>query len=291
MQNKILLVGTISNVAKTITKELSIILNALSSFDEIDVFLVESDSTDNTLNILKKIQKKDSRITFISKGNLNQKLPNRVNRIAYCREVYVDYIKNNYQFKKWQYVAVADIDGMNWKLSKKGIESCFNSTRDWDGIMANQRFGYYDIYALRADGWVENDCFLELQAVKNSVPTPKLGKFKIINFIRLYKHYDKFRKITIYKHMRILRRKNGFVPVKSAFGGFAIYKVDVLLNSSYKSNDYCQSEHVNFHLLNASKLRKFFINPALINNNFNLYNLNRFGIIRFLREIKKHFNL
>ena len=49
MDRKLLLVGVISNVSKTIEKELRIVLKSLSSFDDITIFLVESDSTDNTL--------------------------------------------------------------------------------------------------------------------------------------------------------------------------------------------------------------------------------------------------
>ena len=287
MSGAILLVGTISNVASTIERELKVILRALGSFKNIEIFLVESDSSDNTLEVLRKIQKKDSRLTFISKGHLRQQFPNRIERIAYCREVYVEFVKSNYQARRWSFVAVADIDGMNFKLSKKGIKSCFDAKLEWDGMMANQRYGYYDIYALRADGWVNYDCFSRLQELKNSVSPPKMGKLKIINFIKLYIHFDNLRRIAIYKNMRILRSKNGFVPVISAFGGFAIYKTDVLLTSSYKSNDYQHSEHVNFHSLNSSKRRRFFINPSLINNNFNVYNINKHGAIRILREMKK----
>jgi len=291
MRNKILLVGTISNVASTIERELRIIFEALSSFKEIEIFLVESDSIDNTLEILRKLQKKDSRLTFVSKGKLNQLLPNRIERIAYCREVYVEFIKGNHQTKEWDFVAVADIDGMNFKLSKKGIESCFKERLEWDGIMANQKYGYYDIYALRAGGWVEYDCFAELKALKKSVAPPKLGSSKIINFVKLFIHYDKLRKRAIYRHMKILRATDGLIPVTSAFGGFAIYKTEILLTSSYKSNNYHQSEHVNFHSSNSSTQRRFFINPSLINNNFNAYNLNRYGAVRFLREIKKHLKI
>ena len=56
MDKSILLVGTVSNVAKTIEKELRIVCKALSVFDYVKIYLVESDSTDNTVEILKKIK-------------------------------------------------------------------------------------------------------------------------------------------------------------------------------------------------------------------------------------------
>ena len=47
MLSNILLVGTVSNVAKTIEKELETVIKALGCFDKIEIFLVESDSSDN----------------------------------------------------------------------------------------------------------------------------------------------------------------------------------------------------------------------------------------------------
>jgi glycosyltransferase involved in cell wall biosynthesis len=163
MNRKILLVGTVSNVAKTIEKELKVVLKALSVFDSVEVFLVESDSTDNTVKILDKIKLDNSNFRFITLGKLKDEYPNRIERIAYCRNVYVKYIRENNDIFKWDYIAIADLDGMNFKLSKKFISSCFITEFNWDGVMANQRFGYYDIYALRAKDWVEQDCFYELE--------------------------------------------------------------------------------------------------------------------------------
>ena len=170
MSGGILLVGTISNVASTIERELKVILRALGSFKNIEIFLVESDSSDNTLEVLRKIQKKDSRLTFISKGHLRQQFPNRIERIAYCREVYVEFVKNNYQARRWSFIAVADIDGMNFKLSKKGIKSCFDAKLEWDGIMANQRYGYYDIYALRHADWSSCNCSEQQLNLEQNLP-------------------------------------------------------------------------------------------------------------------------
>jgi hypothetical protein len=169
MDRKLLLVGVISNVSKTIEKELRIVLKSLSSFDDITIFLVESDSNDETVQILKNIQSTTQNFSFVSKGKLSKILPNRIERIAFCRNVYVDFIRNNYKKYLWGHVAVADLDGMNFKINKKGIDSCFKVNKKWDGLMANQPYGYYDIYALRASGWVEYDCFLELSKVRKKV--------------------------------------------------------------------------------------------------------------------------
>ena len=96
MTQKILLVGVISGVGKTLERELKIVLKSLSSFETIHIFLVESDSNDDTVRVLKKIQSSNQNFTYISKGQLSAKLPNRVERIAFCRNIYVDFIRDNY---------------------------------------------------------------------------------------------------------------------------------------------------------------------------------------------------
>ena len=92
MNKKILLVGTVSNVAKTIEKELKVVLKALSLFDLVQVFLVESDSTDETVKILEKIALKNRNFEFIALEKLKNKYPHRIARIAYCRNIYIKYM-------------------------------------------------------------------------------------------------------------------------------------------------------------------------------------------------------
>jgi glycosyltransferase involved in cell wall biosynthesis len=287
MNKKILLAGTVSNVAKTIEKELRVVLKALSVFDFVEVFLVESDSTDETVKILEKVASNNNNFKFIAMGMLKDKYPHRITRIAYCRNIYIKYIRDNNAISKWDYVAVADLDGMNFKLKKKGIQSCFETNIDWDGIMANQRFGYYDLYALRASDWVEGDCFEELEIVKKNTTPPKQSRYKCLNFFRNFRHFDKLRKLLIYDRMKVLPKKSGFIKVQSAFGGFAIYKSDIFLVNNYDTNSKVKivSEHINFNTNLAGM--KFYINPQLINNNLNIYNINKIQILRFGRELRK----
>jgi|688.fasta_scaffold112891_3 hypothetical protein len=287
MNKKILLVGTISNVAKTIEKELKVILKALSVFDSVQVFLVESDSIDETVKVLEKIALNNRNFEFVALEKLKIKYPNRIARIAYCRNIYVKFIRDNYATSNWDYVAVADLDGMNFKLRKKGIRSCFNTNIDWDGVMANQRFGYYDIYALRAPGWVEEDCFISINRDKKLSKPPNISKITLMNFLVQFKYFDKFRRNYIYDKMKVLTKTNLFLKVDSAFGGLAIYKPKVFLNSLYSTDRGNQSEHVYFHTTANNANHFFYINPKLINNWFNSYNLNKFYFIRFIREFVK----
>jgi hypothetical protein len=285
MNKKILLVGTVSNVAKTIEKELKVVLKALSVFDSVQVFLVESDSADKTVKILEKIALKNKNFQFIALEKLKNIYPNRIARIAYCRNVYVKHIRDNNTISKWDYVAVADLDGMNFKLRKKGIQSCFETNIDWDGVMANQKRGYYDIYALRANNWIDKDCFEELQQLKKSFTRPKKLNFALIDFLIQFSHHDRLRKMSIYRHMRIIPVESNLIKVKSAFGGFAIYKTHIFFNNKYSPEFRGKkvSEHIPFHMENKTE-ENFYINPKMLNNYFNTYNINRYKMIRFLRS-------
>jgi glycosyltransferase involved in cell wall biosynthesis len=287
MDKRILLVGTVSNVGKTIEKELRVVCKALSVFDFVKIYLVESDSTDNTVEILEKIKLAKTNFDFTSLGTLKEKIPHRIERIAHCRNYYVEYFRTKHQTSNFDYVAVADLDGMNFRINKRGIKSCFDSNIQWSGMMANQKFGYYDIYALRAPGWVESDCFNDLRKAKEFSVPPRLSKWLFLNFLIQFKYYDSFRKTYIYDQMKRIKVKNDLIKVDSAFGGFAIYKPEVFLQSLYGNSRSFESEHVDFHKTVEKSEKAFYINPKLINSGFNVYNSNKLLIVRFLRELKK----
>jgi hypothetical protein len=154
-------------------------------------------------------------------------------------------------------------------------------------MMANQKFGYYDIYALRAPGWVESDCFNDLRKAKEFSVPPRLSKWSFLNFLIQFKYYDNFRKTYIYDQMKRIKVKNDLIKVDSAFGGFAIYKPEVFLQSLYGNSRSFESEHVDFHKTVEKSEKAFYINPKLINSGFNVYNSNKLLIVRFLRELKK----
>lgn len=290
MAKKILLVGTVNNVAKTIEKELKIVLRALSIFDSVEVYLVESDSTDSTTAILDRQKLVYSNFQYKTLGDLRAIYTNRVDRIAYCRNIYVEYIREFYSTSKWDYVAVADLDGMNLALNSKGVKSSVNTSIEWDGVMANQSFGYYDIYALRAKGWVENDCFEELQKYRTEKLTPLTNERNIHNLIRDYVISDFARHKFIYSKMIKIKRNSNWISVNSAFGGFGIYKPWVFLNFNYEKiqRNYTSSEHVEFHQKTKLVGARYFINPYMINCHVNEYNLNRIKIVRLARFLKNN---
>lgn len=275
MHNKkrILVCGLVRDVQNSIVQEIERLSDALEDFYEICFHLIESDSKDCTLDKLEQLRNSNMNLTYTALGELDTIIPNRVERIRYCRNKYIEYIREN--FENFDYVLIADFDGINSKISKSAVESIFASNIKWDMCAANQTGGYYDIYALRAKGWCESDFLIEIKEKSSSLNTRQIFKLKTE---------------LIYDRMKKISRNSPWIAVDSAFGGFAIYKKEVFLKADYsplqeKSSRQC--EHVDFNLKLRRMGYQLFINPALINSNWNTYNINKFTVVRKIRAIKR----
>jgi hypothetical protein len=283
-------VGTVSNVGAVISGELTRVITALEHLADVEVFLVESDSSDNSIQALSVLQENDSRVSFISLGNLKGKFPSRIERIRYCRNHYVDFIRAEFQKKRWEFVVVADLDGMNNKITETGFRSAFENQTEWSACFANQTEGYYDLYALRCEGWVESNVFSDLQSLKDVSPFEQDINFKLIRWVKEFNHFDRLRVRAIYSKMRKISPSDPWIKVESAFGGLGVYKPDVFLSYNYNFqnlNPVVYSEHIDLHYHCNINHNELFINPSMINSTWNIYNLNRIKLVRFLKEFKK----
>jgi len=286
---KFLVVGTVSNVENKLLGDLAKIHKSLVGLGEIETFLVESDSHDGTKKILEASRQRHKSFGFESLGNLQEIIPNRIERIRFCRNRYVEYIRKNYDSNRWNFIVVADLDGMNSAISSIRMNKAINNSNNWDVCFSNQTFGYYDLYALRSKGWVENDCFAELSNLKKMSPFSQRYDNSFLDFLSAFKHFDKLRVQAIYSKMHKLKGKP--IRVESAFGGLAIYKPEVFLSFDYSTisdSSYGNCEHLDLHSKCFNSGLNLYIDPKLINSNWNEYNLNKFLIIRFLREFKKY---
>ena len=250
--SSIIITGLTRNGGKVIRREILNLTNAFSGFKEVAFFIVESDSTDNTLEILEEISTEILNFTYTSLGQLENQLSNRIDRIAFCREYARKEISGNQN--TFDYVCVADLDGVNSLLSKSAIESCWQRD-DWDVVTANQSGPYYDIYALRADEWCEVNCEDEVEKLIASGCHPM-----------------KARSFAIYARQKVISPTSPWINVHSAFGGLAIYTFESYSKASYASRDSQNRvvcEHVPFHQELRSQGKSIFINPQLLNSKGN----------------------
>lgn len=290
MTFKILVVGLARNLESTLASNLKILERSFRDEYDVSFFIVESDSTDKTLEVLSKESLNYSNFNYLSLGNLTPKIPDRVARIAHCRDAYVDFIRANFPKNNWDYIAVADLDGVNSLLSKRSIRCALNLDSEWDALTANQLGPYYDIYALRCQNWVDYDCLTaviserdRLESSSKLIQNRTRFKQVVIEF-----QLNQVRKHLIYKKMRVIPFWRAPFQVDSAFGGLGIYKSKVFLNHDYKNDDSSRSEceHVTLHRKIISNGGNIFIVPRFINGFWNEHSLNRIWLVRILRRIK-----
>jgi len=246
-----LIVGIVRNCEKTIKPTIKSLSRAFDFAERIQYYFVESDSTDDSLKILKELSEQNNNFNFETCGNLTNKgMRTRCVRTSFCRNKYLDYLRLNKN--AWaKYLVIVDVDGVFRGVDSKVIQEFINKD-DWAVMAANVKGNYYDIWALREDTWSPNDCWM---ASRNSL---KNGLTQYQSEI-----------INVYSRMIKIKKGKNLISVKSAFGGFAIYNTSRIPKDACYSGIYDNGEekvdHLDFNLsIYNSNPGKFFINPNLI---------------------------
>jgi glycosyltransferase involved in cell wall biosynthesis len=245
----LVVVGCVRNGAKTVRRAVEALARATAGFATVRFLIVESDSTDETLAELQRLRNERTGFQFTSLGALAEQIPARTERIAACRNRYLDELRLDPQYADVDYVMVADLDGVNNDLRAEAVATCWASKQPWDVVAANQSDAYYDIWALRHPDWCPVDCHEQ--------------------YSRLRTVFDKPRALAIAIHSRMaqLSPRANWIEVDSAFGGLAIYRREALLGGHYSGmcEGHTVCEHVPLHAELRAKGCRIFINPALIN--------------------------
>lgn len=189
-----------------------------SLFHKSFVVFVESNSTDNTVELYSKIDNS----LFIHLENAAEHAQ---------RNAYLSFVNKNR--RQFDCMMVLDTSIVSKPLDKH-IFSCLESDRyiGWDAVFANQSYKYYDIKSLRS-----KQCPTDFTEFPEDVRSQKIRNCKI--------HIPSDEKP---------------IPVISAFGGLAIYKVAHLEKCEYKNDG-----HVSFNVMfNQSGGSRMFIEPSLV---------------------------
>jgi hypothetical protein len=249
----ILITGIARDCARTIRADVERLASAFGFVRNVRWLIVESDSSDDTPAILATMQNTIPNFRAISLGRLRGDIPVRTERIAHCRNRYLDELKGE-SYSGVDYVVVSDLDGMNRLLTRRGVMSSFDRS-DWDACCANQRGPYYDILALRHPTWSPGDCLDQLRQLR----AQGVGEETAL-------------RIAIYSKMVRIATNRDWIEVDSAFGGLAIYRKAILAGASYRGTDAAGAsvcEHVALHAAIRGQHGRIFINPALINSGYN----------------------
>lgn len=249
-----LIAGVVRNGEKTIAKEIRHLATVFRKFTNLNWFVLESDSSDQTLAELEMLTKEIPNFRYKSAGVLADKMPSRLVRLAYCRNLYLEELRTYPPYQNMDYLVVADLDNMNPLLTEKAVLSCWDK-EGWGGCCANQRGPYYDLGALRHADWMPNDCWRHYQFLI------KQGKLE-----------EEAMSAAVHANMVTIAEDADWIEVDSAFGGIAIYPTKALGNAHYKGYDKQGRDavdHIGFHEDVRANGYKIFINPKLINTGFN----------------------
>ena len=268
---RVVIVGLARNCESVVASEIRRIDSAFAIFRNRSWIVVESDSNDRTVEEIESITDQID-LRLISKGRLSDRHPLRTDRLALCRNICLEEIESDPRLRGADFVAVADLDGINSSLTEESIRACWNVEVEWDACFANQESPYYDIWALRHEDWSPGD-FL------------RGYEFRLAHGVRQQKAISD----TYYGSMITLDPRTPPLEVESAFGGIGIYKKDFIEGCRYVGLDgdgreVC--EHVEFHAGLRRKGAKLFIIPNFINGSWNEHSLEISPFRHFVRSLK-----
>jgi hypothetical protein len=263
--SRVLVTGLARDCGNHLAREiLRIERHALKIFTAVDFFIVESDSIDKTEEVLREINSKKRSVQYLSLGKLANEIPGRIDRLRYCRNYYVNFVRQAIGNDKPDFVMVVDFDIKNRAFNLSPLAKLM-SENWWDGLFANQKGPYYDIYALRKEGWVEDDCFKRYRELARQMPAKKA------------------KQEAVWSQMRRIPRDKELIEVESAFGGLGVYRRQVFESFDYASLDETstgESEHISLHKKIVDSDGRLFIVPAMTNFSYSPHNLAAYGIFR-----------
>ena len=260
------------NIEKSIVKDFNRISSAFSHFKQ-HWIVIESDSTDNSVRELKKLQKIYSNFTFTTLGKLETKYPRRMERLAVARNQYLKILENS-QYSNVDYLVVADLNNLNNRLTYTSVNSNW-SRNDWAMVAANQSQKYYDVYALRHYLWAPNDPWEHHKFLRDLGLFPELALY-----------------LAVHSKMLRIHKSHPWINVDSAFGGIAIYRKKYLQNALYKGiNEKGEMvcEHVSFNHQVRNNGGELYINPDFLNTNWTDHSRNAMWSKRIWRIAKYPF--
>jgi hypothetical protein len=221
--------GTIRNCGPFLNKIFKNIERIATLFDDYRIVVYYDTSIDNTLDLLKEYQNKNSRlIIHINKEEISHY---RTFRIAKGRNMCLNYVRHNKDM--FPYFIMMDMDCVNSKgpVNIEPIKKILNRD-DWDAVSFNKPV-YYDIWALSIKPFYLSCAHIGEEAGS------AMSKH-IINILNNAKNDE-------------------LIQCASAFGGFAIYRTEKFLNCHYHGG-------LNLSLIPQHLIKE---NMAIFNEKFN----------------------
>lgn len=218
--------GTVRNCEPFLNKIFENMELIGSLFDDYIIILYYDESTDDTLNIMKRYQEINSKFLFyVNQGTL---LPYRTFRLALGRNFCMDAIRLNYS--NYEYFIMMDCDDRCAKNINLNIIKLYLFRDDWDCLSFMHPDGYYDSWALSIYPYIAS-CFIYNKGTTSAV--------------------DKINRIA--KKIR----KNSLIKCSSAFNGLAIYRTNKFINCRYNGSFTLRNIPQELLIMNMKAVRGF----------------------------------
>lgn len=233
-------------------------LQIISKFRDYRIIILENNSSDNSRKQLLEWTIEDNNVSILCQDaysinaeecdifsniqNDHSPMPNRIQRMSYLRNIYMEHIQHYY--KEFDYLCVMDFD-LEGELYIDGLLQSVYLLKDekYDGVTCNGML-------LRGDegnDFVYYDSFAHVELNETELITDMAAKSK-------HDYYVHTNMTHLYSSQMIPDR------VRSAFGGLAIYNMKAVIYHRYNySQTFLTCEHTFFH----DKL-KLIVNPRLI---------------------------
>lgn len=198
--------GTVKNCGAYLSKVLDNMEKIGSSFEDYEILIYYDKSYDNSIDILKQYQQKNSKFFFYENTNPLSKF--RTHNLAIARNYCLNYIRKNKD--TFSFFIMMDCDDVNCKEVNINILKKYLNSDQWDGLSFNTKGGYYDIWALSI--------------------RPYIFSYLHFNQSNFYNH------VTIKQYINnIIKKapKNSLIECLSAFNGFSIYRTNMFLDTYY----------------------------------------------------------
>ncbi len=216
-----------------------------SQFSDYQIVIFENDSRDATRRILEDESRRFPKVmTLLLEDGLPS--PKRTERLAHIRNRLLETARSVDPANE-SLLLMMDMDDVAGEGTlAKTIHTCFDYPfESWDALATNRRFVYYDIWALRIRQHIEFD-FAE-----------RCRQFPTLEGYQ--KYFQRFR--------RHIRNSDRLLPVLSAFGGAALYKMSALQGKHYvglnaEGGEVC--EHLSLHDQMIAEGGRIFINTRMV---------------------------
>lgn len=237
--------GTARDCAEGLSERLSRLEEVLESGLGLSVcwHFFENDSKDHTRLVLGAFCDNRPNAVLLVEEGLDARIQARESRLAFCRNALLDSVFSSEDLRADATVPSLYMPlDLDLRIDWLGIEDELRSAvaliseGACIGIFPSSSPKYYDIHALRAQGWNEEDAWLEVAKAKKRYP-----KMSRTELRRKYIHARQL-------EADALRARGRLIWVRSAFGGFGIYRLESVRERLYESRPTDTCEHVAFNL-------------------------------------------